>query len=130
MGYSMLVKLDDYKLPRNFLVNNVPSHNRHTPKQCCWFELDNKHIGRSVVVCDAWTNAYYKSHMLSPNQAYFRLLSNISQQQILIKIDCLSGKVFFMRDYDLETSGWDRGHRGKLVINDEVEFKSQFSIFD
>lgn len=118
------------QMGKNIQFNEIKPHARVDKTQCCWFEFDKKTYGRSVVPCDNFDKRLFKQDELPPSQAYFRLLSSISDQRAIVKIDCITGKFYFLQDYDSEDYIWDRGHRSKLIVTDLAVFKEQFRIFN
>ena len=83
---------------------------------------------RELRAADQFTKDFFNAHLLPNGQALFRLINDNSNTTPVVMIDRLRNKVHFMKDYDDEKSGWDRGHAvDTLVVYGElVELNQQF----
>lgn len=93
-----------------------------------WVVFANRKLpNRALTECDTFTKELYSHHMLPKGQAIFRLTNDNSKTCPIVLIDRDKNKLHFLRDYDVEPSAWDRGHKvEKLMINDADDFITQF----
>ena len=113
----------------NIVVDEVPRHRLLHLQQIAWLQLDAKDIGRSIIAVSEFDRSYYTK--LPEGQSYFRVVSNISDCQPLIKIDRKSGKVYFLKDYDADDESgtklvWRRGRKARVVVHDRNAFFNEF----
>lgn len=71
---------------------------------------------RELHAADQFIKDHFNAHLLPNGQALFRLINDNSKTTPVVMIDKLRNKVHFLRDYDDENSGWDRGHAVERVM--------------
>ena len=110
----------------NLIHSEVPSYRLLHPQQVAWLQLDKNDIGRSIIPINEFDRSYYIE--LPEGQSYFRVISNVSTCQPLIKIDMNTGKVFFLKDYDADDTFliWNRGRKARVVVHNRNEFFAEF----
>ena len=65
--------------------------------------------------------------MLEEGQAYFRLYNDNSKTEPIVMLDIHKQKIHFLRDYDDESSAWDRGQKIKRITYIQQDlFLTQF----